>query len=155
MLRTQIPHLYLEKTAKGRAVFTGREIESNSIIEICPVIVLSKDDSNIIHQTKLHDYYFMWDMNEETCAIALGYGSLYNHSEKANAEFEILHAEKEIQFKSLGPIEAGEEICINYISLKNEGYGLWFTIKWKLKIENWKLKKFMTNLDNLSYSVKI
>ena len=126
MLATQLPHLYLQHdSSKGRCVFTSSEIMQGSIIEICPVIILSKEDTLKIHETLLHDYYFLWNAEEES-AIALGYGSLYNHSETPNAQFELVYGDNEIHMIAAINIEPGSEITINYMEIKNEKYKLWF-----------------------------
>ena len=45
-------------------------------------------------------------------ALALGYGSLYNHSYKPNATYK--HGHASISYQALRNIPEGEEICINY-----------------------------------------
>lgn len=129
-MKTQLPGLYIVPTeAKGRSVFCVRDILEGSIIEICPVIILNAADTEAIHKTGLHDYYFVWDIEQNTSAIALGYGSLYNHSENPNADFDILPETEEISFFALRDIPAGEEITIDYIASKDEGIKLWFEVK--------------------------
>lgn len=126
-LTTQIPGLYLlDVENKGRGVFCIEDLSSDSIIELCPVIIINPKDTAAIHKTSLHDYYFIWDLEANSSAIALGFGSLYNHSESPNADFIINRADKEIKIVSLRDIPAGEEITINYISNKNAGFNLWF-----------------------------
>jgi len=126
-LLTQIPNLYiLESPQKGRGVFCTDDIQKGSVIEICPVIVLNKKDTQAIHKTKLHDYYYLWDAKEGSSAIVLGFGFIYNHSENPNAEFELLHESQEVKFIALEQINAGTEITTNYIASQNEGYSLWF-----------------------------
>jgi len=128
MLHSQLPGLYIEEVEnKGRAVFSSSDIPEGSTIEICPVILLNEDDREIIHRTSLHDYYFIWDLEKLNAAIALGYGSIYNHSSKANAEFEILFDSKEIKIFAIKDIPAGEEITINYQGIKDSRFSdLWF-----------------------------
>lgn len=129
-LTTQIPGLYILDTEnRGRAVFCVENISKGSLIEICPVIVLNTKDTDLVHMTKLHDYYFVWDIDRGTSAIALGFGSLYNHSELPSAEFEIDMETKEIRFLALKDIPSGEEITIDYIAAKDEGGKLWFEPK--------------------------
>ena len=78
--------LYIQETkGKGRGVFTENYIEAGTIIEIAPVLVFSLNDTLLIKQTSLYDYYFMWSEIEEIAAIALVYGSIYNHSYSPNA----------------------------------------------------------------------
>lgn len=127
MLATQRPGLYIiSSDEKDRCVHCMEDIEKGSVIEVCPVIILDKKDTAIIHKSILHDYYFMWDIDKGSSAIALGFGSLYNHSQTPNAEFEIVAASKEMRFYAIRDIPAGTEICINYIGLKIEGMDLWF-----------------------------
>ena len=85
---SQMPGLYIVDTyEKGRGVFTSKEISEGDLIEVCPVIVISKAELPILHKTILHDYYFLWGEEMTDCAIALGYGSLYNHAVHPNANF--------------------------------------------------------------------
>ena len=92
----------------------GEDLPAGSFIEICPVIIISEADKKKIHKTFLHDYYFLWGIAEKQAAIALGYGSLYNHSYAPNAQFVAILEEESILIESILPIEAGSEITINY-----------------------------------------
>jgi len=126
-LSTQLPYLYIaDDDNKGRSVFTSEDIEEGSIIEICHVVILNKKDTKIIHETHLHDYYFVWDIVKGTSAIALGYGSLYNHDDDNNAEFELDLIENVIRIIAQRKISAGEEITLDYKGHKEEGNKLWF-----------------------------
>ena len=127
-LNTQIPDLYLlSDDNKGRAVFTSHPIPNGSIIESCPVIILDQADTVKIHDTQLHDYYFVWDLDDNQSAIALGFGSLYNHSENSNAEFIIDRENNMINFLATRDIGAHEEICVHYIHPGNHEHELWFS----------------------------
>ncbi len=126
MLATQNRLLFLNQSeGKGRGVFTSDSIPKGGLIEICPTIILSKEDTQGIHKTLLHDYYFLWN-NDGQSAIALGYGSLYNHSETPNAIFELVYGDDEIHFIAQRDIEAGEEITINYLEIRDGKFELWF-----------------------------
>jgi len=127
MLKTQTPGLFIMNSEnKGRGVFTTSPIFKESLIEICPVIVLSTSDTRQIHETLLHDYYFLWDLEKKTSALALGYGSLYNHSDQPNAIFDLDYDGLNIKFAAIRDIKAGDEITVDYIAAKEEGYKLWF-----------------------------
>lgn len=126
-LLTQVEGLYLiQDGQRGRGVACIHTVPKGSIIESCPVIMLSANDTQVIHQTKLHDFYFLWDTTEKTSAIALGYGSLYNHSKTPNADYQLNDDTQEIQFFAIKDIEAGDQIFINYQTLEDTEYGLWF-----------------------------
>jgi len=128
-LQTQLPGLFILEDEKGRGVYTTKKIPKDSTIELCPVILLSRKDTELIHKTSLHDFYFIWELAEQNAAIALGYGSLYNHSDQPNADFEINLDTNEIKFIATEEISAGEEILINYISSAVKGVALWFDPK--------------------------
>ena len=123
----QIPGLYItSSTDKGSGVFTSIDISEGDIIEVCPVIIIPKSELPIIHKTILHDYYFLWGENMEDCAIALGFGSLYNHEIHPNANF-ILDLENEtIDIVAIRNITAGEEITLNYNGEPGDETILWF-----------------------------
>lgn len=87
------------------------------------VILLSAKERKVIHETYLHDFYFQWDGDQ--AAIALGFGSLYNHSSAANAEFELDYDFEQIRFRALRDIAAGEEITTDYRA-GNPQMELWF-----------------------------
>ena len=102
---------------KGRGVFAAKKFRSGEIIEQAPVIVIPGRELQHIKDTVLNDYYFIWGQDQDklkTGAIALGYGSLYNHSYSPNATFIKKHKDLIIEFKALQDIEEGEEITINY-----------------------------------------
>lgn len=122
-----IPGLYIASSPqRGRGVFTAESVTTGDVIEICPVIVLPPEDMDRIHASRLHDYYFLWGPGRDRPAIALGYGSLYNHSEQPNAEFELDFEEEVITIVCLHPISPGEEITIHYQPDQDVEEGLWF-----------------------------
>ncbi|MEO7175761.1 MAG: SET domain-containing protein [Saprospiraceae bacterium] len=119
------PALYFaDSPIAGRGIFCADTIESGELLEICPVIVLSSSDRMSIHSTRLHDFYFSWDANEQKAAIALGFGSLFNHSANPNVGYDMDFDNQLIHFYSLRLIEAGEELLIDY--MQGEREGLWF-----------------------------
>lgn len=124
-MSTHLPFLYIT-TSKlgGRGVFTSRDIPAGTTIENAPIIRLNLDDMEAIHETRLHDYYFLW--GEHACAIALGYGSLYNHSRDPNTEYEMDFEDEDIRFFALRDIPAGSELLINYTDDEDERTKLWF-----------------------------
>lgn len=125
-MSNRLPFLYLQTVeGKGKCIFTAQAIPEGSSIEICPVILLNAADCATIHTTRLHDYYFHWG-TEGDCAIALGFGSIYNHSSQANADYEMLLEDELIGINAIRNIEAGEEITINYMDDGEQKSKLWF-----------------------------
>ena len=97
---------------KGRGVFARRRIQAGEVIERVPVLVVPIDDLyNGSTWTTLGEYCFLW--SKRTVALALGYGSLYNHSFHPNARYDDRGQRTKI-FTALREIEPGEEITVNY-----------------------------------------
>ena len=128
-MSTMKPGLVIMHTeGKGRGVFTFEEIHDGDIVENAHVIVLSLEDRAKIHGTELHNYYFLWGEDQLQAAIALGYGSLYNHSETPNLDYILDYDDQTIEFFAIRDIKIGEELSINYRSEKIEKYPLWFDV---------------------------
>jgi len=97
---------------KGRGVFARRQIRAGEVIERVPVLVVPADEiTNGSGWTNLGSYCFVWNRN--TVALALGYGSLYNHSYRPNARYDDQGQRTKV-FTALRDIEPGEEITVNY-----------------------------------------
>jgi len=123
----KVPGLYVGSSdIEGRGVFCAHSLTTGDIIEICPVIVLDSSDLQLIDNTGLYDYYWLWGEKRTMPAIVLGYGSLYNHSFTPNAETEIEMDENQIIFRALKEIREHEEILIDYSSGEQEYRDLWF-----------------------------
>jgi len=113
---------------KGRGVFTNVDLKKNTIIEISPVIVMSKKDRTHLDQTLLHDYIFEWGDQHNQCCMALGYIPLYNHSYRSNCEYEMNFKKQIITIKTIKTIKAGEELTINYNGDWNNSKPVWFDV---------------------------
>jgi SET domain-containing protein len=111
---------------KGRGVFARRAIPEGEVIETCPVLVLPAgqvgDDPA---RSALAGYTFVWGRG--TVALALGYGSLYNHSFQPNARYEDV-AGRTKRFVALRDIAAGEEITVNYNGEPGDRSPVWFDV---------------------------
>ena len=117
---------YAPSPLSGRGVFTAEDIPKNTIIELAPIIEIPESEVDIIHHTDLHDYYFVWGEHDEKAAIALGYGSLYNHSYSPNANYIFDFENQIIEFFSIKNIKAGDEILINYHGDPKAKDEVWF-----------------------------
>src|SRR4051794_605546 len=97
---------------KGRGVFAKRPIPEGAVIERVPTLVVAVEDiAGVNNNPVLSRVCFI--RNEATVSIALGYGSLYNHSFAPNAVYEEAGS-KTMIFRALRPIDKDEEITINY-----------------------------------------
>jgi uncharacterized protein len=111
---------------RGRGVFTSDPLPAGKVIEISPVIVMSREERILLDQTLLHDYIFIWGRKELECCVALGYVSVYNHDYYSNAEYEMNFAEATIRITTVRDINRGEEIFINYNGTWNDQKPVWF-----------------------------
>jgi uncharacterized protein len=114
---------------RGRGVFAVRRFEPGETIEVCPAIALSESDARKLDATGLYDYYFGWGEEGMQAAIALGYGSLYNHSITPNAEHRKNFAAGTLSIVAVRPIAPGEEIFIRYQTGKGDDRpAVWFEV---------------------------
>jgi uncharacterized protein len=111
---------------KGRGVFARRAIRKGEVIERVPVLVLSSAEyAKGLSNTALKDYCFGWGVDR--VALALGYGSLYNHSYKPNARYEDVGPQTKA-FIALRAIRQGEEITVNYNGKPGSKAKVWFDV---------------------------
>ena len=111
---------------KGRGVFTSEDIQEDVVIEISPVIVMSRENRKLIDQTLLHDYIFEWGKDRSQCCVALGYVSIYNHSYRSNCEYVMDFENEQISIRTVRFIRAGEQLFINYNGDWNDSTPVWF-----------------------------
>lgn len=124
------PYLFIDHTASmGRGVFTRERIPAGTIIELSPVIVMSKEDRMHLDKTLLHDYIFEWGKEKDQCCMALGLIPMYNHSYKSNCEYFMDFEDNAIFIKTVRVIEKGEELTINYNGDWDDGKKTWFDTK--------------------------
>jgi SET domain-containing protein len=125
-----LPTLVIAPTGgKGRGVFTTEDIEKGTIVEVAPVIVMTREERKLLDQTLLHDYIFEWGHDPKGCCMALGYIPVYNHSYRSNCEYEMDYEEELISVKAMRFIKAGEELSINYNGDWNNETPVWFDVK--------------------------
>ena len=100
-----------KSSGRGLGVFASEKIFKDEVFEVCPLIDLDINETSDI----LFDYRFYCSKNNENkiYVIALGYGSLYNHSNQNNADWRT-GEHMEFEFFALTDIEKGEEIFIYY-----------------------------------------
>ncbi len=95
----------------GRGIFAQQLIVQGETIEVCPVIGVPLGDASNSDSAVVPDYFFYFG---DDLAIALGFGSLYNHSYEPNATYVKKFSEGMIEFTALRDIESDEEITVSY-----------------------------------------
>ena len=124
--------LYVSKSKISKAdrgVFAGRSIKKGEIIERCPMIEIQKNDTALLNKSILVTYFFYFGKDKKRQAIALGFGSIYNHSHSPNAKFKIQEKDSLIEFVSIKNIKKDEEITFNYYGTSPPKSPLWFEVK--------------------------
>ena len=110
---SRFPITINNSSVHGQGVFATRAIAEGEIIERCPYIVI--DDDDLAEANRLQDYLFTSPDQPADYLCVLGYGMMYNHSDKPNAEWEIDEDDIQfVRFTALKPIFDGEEIFQNY-----------------------------------------
>lgn len=116
--------VYVKKsTIHGWGVFAKEDIKQGDIVEECLTLTLPiiRGQSSPL----MIDYRFNWpqgsDWKEQV--LALGYGSLYNHSETPNAYWVSNIENKSFLFISNRDIKQDEEILVWYgdVNYWNDG----------------------------------
>ncbi len=127
-----LPDLVIAPSSKGGegglGVFTTTAFEVGTIIEISPVLMLTKEERKIVETTKLYNYIFAWGSDEKAAAVGLGYISMYNHSYQSNCEYEMDYDEGTMTIKTVKPIVKGEELFINYNGDADDATPVWFDV---------------------------
>jgi SET domain-containing protein len=125
-----LPFLFIAPAGlKGRGVFTSEAIAAGTVVEIAPVIVMGEGDRKLLDQTLLHDYIFEWGPEQRQCCMALGYVPVYNHSYASNCEYEMDYDDATIIVKTVQPVNAGQELVINYNGDWNDSKPVWFEVQ--------------------------
>jgi SET domain-containing protein len=96
----------------GQGVFAAVDIKKGETIERCPYLVI--DDDDLADENRLNDYLFTSPDVSTDYLVIMGYGMMYNHSSKPNAEWEIDDDNRFVRFSAIKNIAAGEEILQNY-----------------------------------------
>jgi SET domain-containing protein len=98
----------------GRGVYSTRRLRRGDVVEVSPVIVLTRADWKAVRGTHLERYVFAWGKSGRANALPLGLGGVFNHANDPNLDFSLNHRNESITFRALRDIPAGEQLTINY-----------------------------------------
>lgn len=113
--------------AKGRGVYATKDIPGGCIVEISPVLLIPKEQYKAgVNQSELRNYVFTWSWGpgrggrNGDMALALGLGSIFNHSRRPNVSYRLRSDNLTIEYTNTSDIRAGEELCIYYGNVRFE-----------------------------------
>ncbi len=118
-----------ESNTHGRGVFARCRIEQGELIDVEPVLVVPQDEVHFLQDTVIGAHWYAWGEDEDDdsqAAIVLGPFSLVNHAWSPNVVYHWLPVTHAMAFEAYRPIEAGEELFINYNGVPDSMSPLWF-----------------------------
>jgi len=138
-LRLEPPVLYIKDTGtvKGRGVFALRDFSVGEIVEECPVILLDLPFAALPEALKrsVFNWRVLVGETNNSFAIALGFGSIYNHDNPAAMRYDADSNNFTLKFIAVRDIRVGDELTINYNSIGGGTY--WHDDNWfeRMKIK--------------------
>jgi SET domain-containing protein len=100
------------KTSKGRGMFAKRSFVNGDIVEECPVVLFNEVPALPVEIKRImFSWHYLLTGSHSAQAIALGFGSMYNHNNPANMRYDI---QKVLRFFAVRDIGVDEELTINY-----------------------------------------
>lgn len=122
----------------GLGVFAATTIPSGTLVHVAPVMIVTDDDVETLETTPLRGLVYGWDTDIGTSALALGYGSLFNHDPDPNCVYHRIDADDvdaesgdslgydALQYTTLREVAEGDELTIDYSG--GDPSMLWFDV---------------------------
>jgi len=104
--------LVVKKTKWGRGVFTQETIRAGRLVHSADLIMIPASEAKLIEKTILDRY--VYDAGRGQLCLALGLGSLFNHSTSPNLKAELDFKNKLIRFYAIELIPAKTQLLIDY-----------------------------------------
>ena len=112
----RLPAIAVRETGdpRGRGVFALRDFGKGECVEVCPVVPVATDHDRLPVELRRRVFdWFALAGGPEPCAIALGYGSLYNHANPVHSAIWPTGPAASL-FVAARQISTDEELTINY-----------------------------------------
>lgn len=114
-----------QSAVHGLGVFAVEDFDVGDIIEVCQIILVPPDEVPYLDRTCLSSFYYGWPTGE--AAIALGLGSIYNHSYAPNADYQKDVSGSVVRIVAATKILGDEEVLVDYS--RGGTNPLWFVPK--------------------------
>lgn len=98
---------------KGRGVFALKDFKEGDIIENAPVLIFTPKERKHLEKTLLNYYIYPW-RSTRGASLALGFGSIFNHSFSPNADWKQNFKTQNMVYRAIKNIKKGDEITVNY-----------------------------------------
>ena len=98
----------------GRGVVAVDYINEGTLLETCPVLPLTTEDTVKVNETSLKQYTFVFDKEKKQDCLVMGLGELYNHCDSPNVGYRLDPVARTMEFYTLCPIAKGEQMFIDY-----------------------------------------
>ena len=117
MFNLNPPHIHLKPISDtlGQGVYASKAFKAGELIETAPVIVLHNAFTTLPKQ--LQSRVFNWGHLTQcpaASALALGYGSFYNHSDTPNLCYRANAEQQLLLYYARQDISAGQQLTIHY-----------------------------------------
>lgn len=121
---TRYPTYVKRVAGKGWGAFCTKKIPAKAIFSISPLLVLSGREARVMSESSLEAYWYQFGTKGR--ALALGLGSIMNHSDQPNSSYHFSKKNKTLSFFALRDIPAHEELTHDYgwASAAYEAYGI-------------------------------
>lgn len=111
--------LSVRKTrSAGRGVFAAKRLQAGTLINISHVLLFPIEEYEKYGKfTQLDNYTYIWhkDLEGKSMALALGLGSLFNHSyDSPNVSYTFDRVNETIRYTLLKDVDPETELCISY-----------------------------------------
>lgn len=104
------------KTFKGmgRGLISNKTIKKGQTVHVAELIVFPRHDNFRIEKTLLDSY--VYDIGYGKLGLALGYGSLFNHSNNPNIDYTFIKRNNRtlIKYIALRNIKPNKQLFIDY-----------------------------------------
>lgn len=98
----------------GRGLVSCKDLKKGQVVHIAEIIHLNPKDAKTVSKTLLGSYVYALVGN--SVGIALGLGSLFNHAEDNNVNFEVILRKGRymIKYTARKDIRVGQQLFLNY-----------------------------------------
>ncbi len=121
---THYPTYVKRIRGKGWGAFCSKRIPKGTIFNVTTLLVLTNHEARLMSGSSLEPYWYKFGTRGR--AIALGLGSILNHSDEPNCSYHFSKKKRTLSFYALKAIPAHQELTHDYgwTSAAYQAYGI-------------------------------